>query len=522
MRHSQYQPVSYKHKTKYGQNSAIQTNLGQNDMTDTDNINVSQSQQLNNTNITNREQYMSSAYITPKLAQKYNVIRELGKGAYGTVYLAEEKRNVANSVANRVANSRTPNNRFAIKVVQLFDQVYPEYGIKSSLVIENSLLTRLNHPNIIKVYEIDTDSRGKTGLVLELAETDLAQLIDYEWFKPENLLNNKDTQIPIQLQIAYDIFCGVHYLHQNGIIYLDLKPPNILIQNNHAKIADFGLSNRFYSYRNLDSYRVTYQYRAPEIQCGLEYDKNSDIWSIGAILTELFFNVQIFGASEEYNLYSHIEYKLGAPSQNWRKKYVNFSSKCPSNVNRKAQIWERALFKHQEDQAEFFRNDYYGPTLYYQLLDLISKCLRYNPEERIQFADVVNHPVFQNTLCNCTYCQQVTQYTLNLGLATALNPTIEDVIPSSYSQYVVPYGREIYRRYRIRKPMIGQGMSIDDMQIQAVALNLACKYLDFPQEEIEQLRQEFMELTNILSVNQFNKLELEVASTINWNFDGPF
>ena len=469
-------------------------------------------------------QYEKEFNITPNLAKQYNIVKKLGQGGYGIVWLAEEKMN--------------PNNQVAIKMISLLNVLS---GLDYDIVNEISILKRLNHPNIIKLYQVDYDAKGgRIGLVLELADTDLRTLI-YEVWKLDNISEEeKSQQIQEKLQITYDILCGLNYLHKNNIIHLDIKPHNILIKNNHVKIADFGLSDRINAIKSEGLSKVTWIYRSPELQCGgyyPNYDYNADTWSVGIMLIELFFKQMMFlnqYSRDEDTLYKNMIFVFGAPNSEWIKKYNRNKDMCPNYTATQLEQFplkslELGIFGTyptipiMKDKIHFFKQ-FYGPELYNQILDLISKCLRYDPQERIQFEEAINHPIFDNTLCNCKYCDNVSRYNLDVESAPKLNSAIESVMLDEISgqfKFIVPYGREIYRRVLLKNPAIAENDTIA-LKYQAIALNLACKILNADTDTLRYIfRPAWMKIANIASGFEFNELELQVSNAVDWNFDGP-
>lgn len=457
--------------------------------------------------------------VTPRLRQKYRILRQLGQGAYGRVLLGETREN--------------PPQRVAIKMVSLIDADNPTAGINDSILSEVSILRRLNHPNIIKLYDTDYDAEQQVlALVLELAQTDLKHLIDDVWFSKNTSLRTRATeQIPQQLQIAYDIFCGLNYLHQNGIIHLDLKPQNILIVNEngrlHAKIADFGISDRADGYKLPGYMKVTWGYRAPELECGEKYDYNADTWSLGIILGEIFFNRHLIMDNIPHNveiddLFKYIVKNIGIPSQKWSQKYVQSRYRCPRSLNAQENqdTYKDIELSLLEAKENYYKNIYYQPTLYQEIFDLMSQCLRFEPSERIQFQQVVQLNMFQNQPCNCEKCLIVAVEHVNFDIAPPLSKRLEEVVPGN-GEILLKYAREIYLRLLVLVPdFIHESMN-EQIKYQAACLSIAGKFLNVDIDDFQHLRAQWIERAK-LTASELNKLEIEVADTLNFNFDGPF
>lgn len=122
----------------------------------------------------------------------------------------------------------------AIKILEKA-KILDQKDIKN-IVQELSILKRVNHPNIIKLYE--------------LIETEKKIYIVTEYVDGGELYQNIITQGKLDPGLAksyfYQIVQGIKYLHQNGIVHRDLKPENIIIDGNQTiKIIDFGLGREY-------------------------------------------------------------------------------------------------------------------------------------------------------------------------------------------------------------------------------------------------------------------------------------
>lgn len=465
--------------------------------------------------------------LPPNLAKRFKIVKFLAKGSFGQVFLTQEIKN--------------PSKKFATKFIKI--QPDSNFGIAENTIGELSILTRLDHPNIIKMYDLEYDARrGVVALVLELADNDLSKLIQY-WFDGSvaEILQRKNKQIQHQLQITYDIFCGLNYLHKNGIIHLDMKPENVLIVNSHAKIADFGLSDRFESSKGA-SIKGSTLWMSPEMNCwsGL-YDFNADTWSVGVMMCEIFFNHVLLGKKNNFPpeefLFRNILDTVGIPSVHWSEQYRKSESTCPLDRELDKSLYynlEKSIFRNNVELLRFYKEKYYGPKLYRQILDLIGQCLRFTPSDRIQFDQVVK--LFKNQPCNCTSCVVVAGYHIPLS-APKLYHWLEKVVGSATKTrqgvlryqgedaVILPYAREIFSRFQKKQSKNKRNNkkqdSLDKIQYQAASLSIAAKMLSVADEELEKYRLKWIELAKIDTFQHLNKLELEIATKLSWNFDGP-
>ncbi len=217
------------------------------------------------------------------LADRYEIISELGKGGMGEVYLAKDtnlKRNVAVKVLPQP---------FALNKERL-----------ARFEREARLLASLNHPNIAAIHGLEK-SKGQQFLVMELAEGEtLAEQI-------------QKGPLPVDetLKICRQIAEGLESAHEKGIIHRDLKPANIKVTpEGKVKILDFGLAKAFHEEpEEIDLSKSptltdqmtqpgvilgTAAYMSPEQSKGKTIDKRIDIWAFGCILFECLTGKQPF------------------------------------------------------------------------------------------------------------------------------------------------------------------------------------------------------------------------------------
>ena len=198
-----------------------------------------------------------------KLFEKFNIIECLKKDDYTSVYIADHIY-LGKKIILKTLNTET------ISDLLLIDRFKREAKI----------LARLDHPNIIKVLD---SSRHKNTFYLSFEYFKSSTL--HEIIKEKQLTNDQKCEILIQLARGLDA------AHQASIIHRDIKPENILInENNHIKIADFGLATIINEsiLTNKSSIVGTPSYMSPEQIKGESLTRQSDLFSLGIIAYELF------------------------------------------------------------------------------------------------------------------------------------------------------------------------------------------------------------------------------------------
>lgn len=195
--------------------------------------------------------------------EKYEKIRTVGRGAYGTVYLCR---------------------RIADKMLVIVKQICVDQMTKEERLVslnESKVLSRLKHPNIIAYYENFLDEQSIV-IVMEYAPG--GTLYDYLQQREGKLLSEEEV-----LYYFSQIVLALHHVHSQQILHRDLKSHNILLseKKNVIKIGDFGISKILSSKSKAYTVVGTPCYISPELCEGKPYNQKSDIWALGCTLYEL-------------------------------------------------------------------------------------------------------------------------------------------------------------------------------------------------------------------------------------------
>jgi serine/threonine protein kinase/TolB-like protein/Flp pilus assembly protein TadD len=201
----------------------------------------------------------------------YVIVRELGRGGMGSVYLAER----ADGLFEK---------RVAMKVLKRgtdTDEVLRRFRI------ERQILANLDHPNITRLLDAGSTSDGLPYLVMEFIEgTPITQFIQRE-----------NIDLRGRLQLFLKVCSAVAFAHENRTIHRDIKPSNVLVKRDgEPKLLDFGIAKLL----SVDSEngsttivaerRLTPIYAAPEQSMGQPATVTTDVYSLGALLYELLAN----------------------------------------------------------------------------------------------------------------------------------------------------------------------------------------------------------------------------------------
>lgn len=208
---------------------------------------------------------MISTY-TPGMLGRYKVLKELGRGAMGLVYLGKDP---------------TIQRFVAIKTMRL-DQIDHEdklQEVKARFFREAESTGRLSHPNIVTIFDAGEEN-GLGYIAMELLEgTPLKQ-----WSRKPNLM--PINEVLLTLATVAD---ALDYAHQQGVVHRDIKPANIMLTKDRiVKVMDFGIAKMASSSKTETNIVLgTPTYMSPEQIAGKKVDGRSDIFSLGIVLFEL-------------------------------------------------------------------------------------------------------------------------------------------------------------------------------------------------------------------------------------------
>ncbi len=266
---------------------------------------------------------------------KYDFIREgkkpLGKGAFGEVW------KVIHENSQKV---------YCMKILDKRDIF--EQKLINQINKEINIMYNVNHPYSVKIVNHFEDNE-KIYLIMELANNGtLYQLIQ---------MNKKEKNKNLDLikKIIIQTIEIIKHLHSLNIIYRDIKPENLLLDDDYnIKLCDYGWATYFTPGKFLTVYCGTPEYVSPEMIKKYPYNEKVDIWGLGVLIFELVFGYAPFASNFNEDRYNNI--KTG--KINW-----------PKDLN---------------DENK-------------NLKDLIEKILKTNPKERITLDQIENHPWLKDT-----------------------------------------------------------------------------------------------------------------------------
>jgi serine/threonine protein kinase len=211
----------------------------------------------------------------PAKIGRYKIFNELGRGAMGIVYRAEDP------ALDRAV---------ALKTIILSDDADGRKEYQKRFALEARAAGKLTHPNIVTIYEFGEEG-DLAYLAMELLEgTDLRQRLK------EGSLSAAEA-----VEIAVQVADGLSFAHERGVVHRDIKPGNImLLERGDVKIMDFGVARM-----RSDDFKTstgivlgTPRFMSPEQIVGSPVDQRSDIFSLGVVLYEMLTGVMMFAGDD--------------------------------------------------------------------------------------------------------------------------------------------------------------------------------------------------------------------------------
>jgi eukaryotic-like serine/threonine-protein kinase len=258
--------------------------------------------------------------VSLKKLGRYDLVRVLGKGAMGIVYEGRDP-----NLDRRVAIK-------TVKVENLSEEAAAEY--EHRFRTEARAAARLQHPNIVSVYDSDRDG-------------DVAFLV-MEYIQGDDLKHHLDKGIRYSLEqslkMIRDLLSALDYAHKQGIVHRDVKPANLLIEpGGRVKLTDFGVAriqDSGEATRTQGSMVGTLKYMSPEQVQGQKIDSRADLFSVGVVLYQLLTDKRPFDGDNDFSIIHQIIGHPPAPPS-------SFNARLPSAIDA---VVARALAKDREQR----------------------------------------------------------------------------------------------------------------------------------------------------------------------------
>ncbi|XP_022315182.2 extracellular signal-regulated kinase 2-like isoform X3 [Crassostrea virginica] len=358
-----------------------------------------------------------SSEIEPHITKKYEIKKRLGKGAYGIVWKAVDRRTGE-----------------VVAVKKIFDAFRNQTDAQRTFREIMFLQEFGDHNNIIKLHNVIKAENDKDiYLVFEFMETDLHNVI-----KRGSIL--KDVH---KRYIMYQLFKATKYLHSGNVIHRDQKPSNILLDSECVvKVCDFGLARSLTQIGvdaetgdpNLTEYVATRWYRAPEILLASHrYTKGVDMWSLGCILGEMLGGKPLFPGSSTLNQIEKIMSTIPLPS----KEDIESIKSAYG-----ASILEKATLKSKKSLEELL------PDAPKDGIDLLKRLLLFNPDKRITADEALRHPYISR------FHNAAEEISLNYDVVPPLSDdvqlTVEEYRNKLYEMIIQKKQERRRRRHEIR------------------------------------------------------------------------
>jgi serine/threonine protein kinase/tetratricopeptide (TPR) repeat protein len=227
----------------------------------------------------------STASAAPREIAQFEIVRRLGAGGMAEVFLAKKQ---------------GAEGTYKVLVLK---RILPMHGgsrrFRAMFIEEARLATRLNHPNVVQVYELQ--DFGDEGLLLAMEYVegfDLGRLVSAS--------RSRGTRVPpwVGAWIVAEAAKGLHYAHEKRdeagqpleIVHRDVSPQNILLSlDGGVKIADFGIASARFLAEDQGVLKGKFGYMSPEQARGENVDRRSDLYALGVILWEILVGRPIHG-----------------------------------------------------------------------------------------------------------------------------------------------------------------------------------------------------------------------------------
>uniref|UniRef100_A0A7S2HTT0 Mitogen-activated protein kinase n=1 Tax=Haptolina brevifila TaxID=156173 RepID=A0A7S2HTT0_9EUKA len=313
-----------------------------------------------------------SEEIDRHVLRKYEVVQKLGKGAYGIVWRAIDKRT-----------------KEVVALKKIFDAFQNATDAQRTFREVMFLQEMRGHEHIVTLTNVHkADNDRDLYLVFEFMETDLHAAIR------ANILQEIHKQY-----IIWQSLKALKYMHSAELLHRDMKPSNLLLNSDCLmKVADFGLARSLRAELanagdyTMTDYVATRWYRAPEILLGsINYGFGVDIWGLGCILGEVLVGKPIFPGSSTINQLENIMELTGKPSEALGLQISPFSGTMIASMQHALPESDPAISLNEARSDTRARFEKRFPSASNEALDLLYRMLHIDASKRISAVEALEH-----------------------------------------------------------------------------------------------------------------------------------
>ncbi|KAG7627588.1 Protein kinase domain [Arabidopsis thaliana x Arabidopsis arenosa] len=214
------------------------------------------------------------------------------------------------------------------------DDIFLGARLEKEFIVEATLLSRLSHPNVVKFVGVNT---GNCIITEYVPRGSLRSYL--------HKLEQKSLPLEQLIDFGLDIAKGMEYIHSREIVHQDLKPENVLIDNDfHLKIADFGIACEEEYCDVLGDNIGTYRWMAPEVLKRIPHGRKCDVYSFGLLLWEMVAGALPY---EEMKFAEQIAYAVI-----YKKIRPVIPTDCPAAMK---ELIERCWSSQTDKRPEFWQ-----------------------------------------------------------------------------------------------------------------------------------------------------------------------
>ena len=295
------------------------------------------------------------------LHYRYEILKVLGRGSFGIVFKCWDHKQ---------------SELVAVKIIKSKEK-YRVAGELESFILDKVKEHSTLETNVLVEKKKSFEFRGHYCIVFELLHCTLYHFIQEQ-------VNGVD--LTLVKRIMIQLLQGLKQLHTLRYLHCDMKPDNIMLQyENKSKVKIIDLGSACYTfYKVVPKYIQTRFYRAPEVVLGINYDSSIDYWSLGCVLVEMITGHTLFWAGDEDHLIALIVGLIGEPPLDFvmkgRKSQLFFNgNKLKKNIDGCCRRLEEILAGVNST-----------------CLDFVSKCLKWDPADRLNYESGLNHSWIKN------------------------------------------------------------------------------------------------------------------------------